>query len=113
MKKIPPDAFDFYFSLGPPRSYQTVADKYGVTKRAVTNLAKREDWQQRLAEIEAKAREEADKKRTHTLDAVINAYSDSLRKASGRTKRSSLSSDRHPCSTWFPSPRPRGQRPSR
>ena len=38
MKKIPPDAFDFYFSLGPPRSYQAVADKYGVTKRAVTAL---------------------------------------------------------------------------
>ena len=49
MRKIPPDAFDFYFSLGPPRSYQAVANKYGVTKRAVTNLAGREDWQRRLA----------------------------------------------------------------
>ncbi len=60
MKKIPPEAFDHYFSLGPPRSYQAVAERYGVTKRAVTNLARREDWQRRLTEIEAKARDEAD-----------------------------------------------------
>ena len=36
MKKIPTDAFDHYFSLGPGRSYQQVADRYGVTKRAST-----------------------------------------------------------------------------
>lgn len=63
MNKIPPEAFDFYFSLGPGRSYQAVAEKYGVTKKAVTNLAKRENWQQRLADIEAKAREEADQQK--------------------------------------------------
>ncbi len=56
MKKIPTDAFDHYFSLGPGRSYQQVADQYGVTKRAVTALAKRESWQARLAEVEEKAR---------------------------------------------------------
>ncbi len=43
-------------SLGPGRSYQQVADRYGVTKRAVTALAKRESWQARLAEIEEKSR---------------------------------------------------------
>ena len=37
------------FSLGPGRSYQAVADRYGVSKRAVTALAKRENWQARLA----------------------------------------------------------------
>ncbi len=59
MKKIPPDAFDFYFSPGPPRSYQAVADKYGVTKRAVTNLAGREDWQRRLAAQKQESQVEA------------------------------------------------------
>ena len=44
-RKIPPEAFDHYFSLGPERSYEAVARKYGVTKRAVTKLAKRESWQ--------------------------------------------------------------------
>ena len=54
MKKIPSDAFDYYFSLGPGRSYQQVADRYGVTKRAVTALAKRESWQARLADVESR-----------------------------------------------------------
>ena len=79
MKKIPPDAFNFYFSLGPSRSYQAVAEKYGVTKRAVTNLAKRQSWQQRLVEIEAKAREEADKKNAQTLKAIHERQLQSLR----------------------------------
>ena len=46
--KIPPDAFDYYFGLGTGRSYQAVADRYGVTKRAVTNYATRERWRERL-----------------------------------------------------------------
>ncbi len=41
-----------YFSLGPGRSCQALADRYGVSKRAVTALAKRENWQARLAEVE-------------------------------------------------------------
>jgi hypothetical protein len=39
--KLPFDTFDFYFGLGPSRSYQAVADHYGVTKRAVCKLAAR------------------------------------------------------------------------
>ena len=46
--KIPQDAFDFYCSLGPERSYQKVADHYRVTKRAVTKRATKERWQDRL-----------------------------------------------------------------
>ncbi len=34
-RKIPPDAFDFYFGLGPGRSYQAVAGEYGVCSRVV------------------------------------------------------------------------------
>ena len=44
-RKIPQDAFFFYVGLGPGRSYQQVADHYGVTKRAVVNLAVKERWQ--------------------------------------------------------------------
>ena len=79
MKKIPPEAFDFYFGLGSSLSYQTVAEKYGVTKRAVTNRAKRESWQQRLVEIEAKAREEADKKHQQDLEVIHARQLQSLR----------------------------------
>lgn len=67
-RKIPPDAFTFYASLGPGRSYQQVAEHYQVSKRAVTALADREDWQQRLAEIERRAREKADEKVMETLE---------------------------------------------
>ncbi len=79
MKKIPPEAFDYYLSLGPSRSYQTVAERYGVSKRAVTNFAGREDWQRRLAEIEAKARQDADKKSAQTLKAIHERQLQSLR----------------------------------
>ena len=63
MKKIPADAFDHYFSLGPGRSYQQVADRYGVSKRAVTAMAKRENWQARLAAVEQKAQARMDEKK--------------------------------------------------
>ena len=34
-KKIPPDAYAFYLGLGPGRSYNAVAERYSVSKRAV------------------------------------------------------------------------------
>lgn len=61
-KRIPSDAFEAYFALGANRSYQALADKYGVTKKAITLMAKRERWQHRIAELESKAREESAKK---------------------------------------------------
>ncbi len=84
MTKIPPEAFDYYFSLGPGRSYSAVAEKYGVTKRAVTNVAKRETWQLRLLEVEAKAREGADKRNAQTLEAAHERRLKSLRLVQGK-----------------------------
>ena len=84
MKKIPTDAFDFYFSLGPGRSYQAVADRYSVSKRAVTNLAKREDWQQRLLSIEAKARDSSDKTKERVLEAAYERHMKALRLVFGK-----------------------------
>ena len=52
VRKIPPDAVTYYLSLGPGRSYQKVAEYYGVTKRAVTKIAVKEHWQEKVAEIE-------------------------------------------------------------
>ena len=42
--KILSDAFEYYVALGPGRSYRTVAERCGVTKRAVTKHAAREGW---------------------------------------------------------------------
>lgn len=69
-KKLPIDAFDFYASLGPQRSYQAVADKFKVSKRAVTALAKRERWQARMAGVEEKARDLQEKRALESIDTM-------------------------------------------
>lgn len=66
--KIPPDAFEFYFGLGSGRSYRAVADHFGVTKKAITNLAVREGWQQLIEERELKIRESTDRKAVETIE---------------------------------------------
>ncbi len=83
-RKIPPDAFEFYHSLGPGRSYQAVADEYGVTKRAVTDFAKRERWSQRLEAIEREARERSDKKIAETLEEIRGRHLKTLRAMNAR-----------------------------
>ncbi len=55
-KKLPTDAFDAYVALGPQRSYQEVARRFGVCKRTVLKRATREDWQRRIRDIEEAAR---------------------------------------------------------
>jgi hypothetical protein len=67
-RKIPPDAFEQYFSLGPERSYEALAKSCGVSKRAVSKLATKERWQERLRELERKARERSDEKVLETLE---------------------------------------------
>ena len=84
MKKIPADAFDFYFSQGPSRSYQAVAGRYGVTKRAVTNLAKSENWQARLLKVEAEARAKADKKKVDVIEAMNERHLQAARLLQGK-----------------------------
>jgi hypothetical protein len=83
-KKIPPDAFEFYMSLGPGRSYQAVAVKYAVSKRAVVDLAKRERWQDRATDIEQKARQAAVEKTQETLEAVNARHLKVLRAVEGK-----------------------------
>jgi hypothetical protein len=43
-RKIPQDGFFSYVGLGPSRSYQQVAEKFGVTKRTVVNVAVKDRW---------------------------------------------------------------------
>lgn len=61
-----------------------MADQYGVSKRAVTNLAKREEWQHRLVEVERKAREESDRKNSQTLEAARERHMKALRLVFGK-----------------------------
>ena len=70
MKRLPPESFDHYLELGPTRSYEAVAQKYGVSKVTVVRHANKNRWQQRLREAEQRVREEQNKRAVDTLQAV-------------------------------------------
>jgi len=77
--RIPTDAFDFYVSLGPQRSYEATAKEYGVSKCAVSKCAQRENWHERLAKIETDAREMSDRKLTETLAEMHDRHAKTLK----------------------------------
>ncbi len=83
-RKIPQDAFSYYFSLGAERSYEKVASHYGVTKRAITRFALRDHWQERLGEAERQAREEADQKAAKSLEAMNERHLQAARLLQGK-----------------------------
>ena len=56
-KRIPETAFEDYFAMGAGRSYEALAEKYGVTKRAITRRARAERWQRRIQEREQRTKE--------------------------------------------------------
>ena len=78
-RRIPHDAFAFYFALGPTRSYQAVAEHYDVSKRAVTSTALKERWQERLSDAERKARDKVDEKVVETLEDMNGRHLKVLR----------------------------------
>jgi hypothetical protein len=67
-RKIPPEAFNFYFELGPSRSYEAVATRYQVSKRAISKVAAQEGWQERLQALDRRAKERAEEKMLETLE---------------------------------------------
>jgi transposase-like protein len=56
------EMFQLYVSMGDARSYQKVADHYGVAKNTVVRIAVDNEWLARIKLIEAEARREADRK---------------------------------------------------
>lgn len=69
-KRLPPEAFERYVALGAERSYEAVADHFGVAKITVTRRAKEENWQERVRELESKAREKSEKKIVELMEEV-------------------------------------------
>lgn len=65
--KLPEEAFEYYVSLGPKRSYQAVADRYGVQKKTVTTRAVRDRWQARLRDIQERAQQEVEDRMVDSL----------------------------------------------
>ena len=78
-RKLPLDAFDYYVSLDVGRSYSAVAKKYGVSKGCVVNAAKREQWQQRLKEIEDKARRASEERAVESMQAITDRHLRAMR----------------------------------
>lgn len=73
-KKLPPEAFAFYAGLGPGRSYEALAQHFGVNKRTVVTRAKQENWQARVKEMERKARERAEQKATESIEEMNDRH---------------------------------------
>ena len=69
-RKLPAEAFSFYVGLGAERSYQLVAEHYGVVKQTVVATAARESWQEKLAEMERAQRAAAEQRARETLDEM-------------------------------------------
>jgi ATPase subunit of ABC transporter with duplicated ATPase domains len=68
--RIPEGAFEDYLALGAERSYQTLAERYGVSKTAIVKRAKKERWQERIAELERKAQQRVEAKAVDQMEAV-------------------------------------------
>jgi hypothetical protein len=69
-RRLPPDAFAYFLGLGTSRSYQAVADHFGVSKAAVGKLALKEKWAEQVAQIEKESAEKATAKAVETLEAA-------------------------------------------
>jgi hypothetical protein len=68
--KLSLEAFEYYAGLGPARSYQAVADHFGVAKGTVFQRAKKEDWPERIRALEKDARQKSEKRAHDALEAV-------------------------------------------
>ena len=83
-RRIPAGAFDFYFALGADRSYQAVADKFGVSKTAIVNLASKEDWRGRLLKVERDAHQRSEQRAVESLDAMNSRHLKTLQVIQGK-----------------------------
>jgi len=68
--RIPPEAFEHYVGLGPTRSYEALAKKYGVSKTAIVKRATREDWQARLLRVEREAKQRGEERAVESIEAM-------------------------------------------
>ena len=82
--KLPDDCFDYYMSLGEARSYQAVADRYGVSKRAVSKRASKEGWQARLGSLQSQARVRTDDRIVEDIETVNTRHLKTLRAIQAR-----------------------------
>ena len=73
-RKIPLEAYSVYLGLGPARSYEAVAQRYKVSKRAVQNLAGKEGWQAKVAAADEQARARAVEKAQESIEEMNDRH---------------------------------------
>ena len=83
-RRIPGDAFEEYYALGPERSYRRMANKLGVSKQAIAKCAKRESWQQRIVEREQKTRTAVSTMVEDTIETLNARHLKILKAVQGR-----------------------------
>jgi len=76
--------FTFYAGLGLERSYAAVAQQFGVSKRAVVKRAQQERWQERVAELDAKARRLTEQRLEESLQAMDERHLKAARAVQGK-----------------------------
>ena len=76
--KLPPTAFAYYLALGPGRSYQKVAARFGVSKQAVAKRARKETWQDEVTRLDALARQKATQEAVEGLAEMDERHRKSL-----------------------------------
>jgi len=69
-RKLPLEAYAFYLSLGQARSYDAVGRHFKVSKRAVTNRARKERWQEKVAAADEKARARASERAQESVEEM-------------------------------------------
>lgn len=83
------EARDFWLALQPPRSFQTVADQYRVSRSRVRYVAVREGWEALAADVDARALENAKRRIVRSradrvtkvlgiIDGLVDRYDDEL-----------------------------------
>ena len=93
--RIPPDAFALYASMGSGRSYEKLAEQLDVSKRAVTDVAVRERWQERVAEVDRLGRARAEERTVENMSDLVERHARMLRVVQARGLET-LKSDRIP-----------------
>lgn len=84
MAKLPDNSLGEYLAMGPGRSYEALAKRYGVSKRAVVKRARREGWQGRIAEAEEAARKNTAAKAAETIGALNSRHLRTIRMIQAR-----------------------------
>jgi hypothetical protein len=82
--RIPDDAFDFYVSLGADRTYEAVAAHFGVSHSGIKKAARRENWQDRIADIEAEVQGRINKRFADEAEEMRDRHLKTVRAMMGR-----------------------------